>query len=266
MVIEIKDACNEFWDYVEDITGFSVPAYLRNILKLNGFDRAETVELIEEEDFTIIDSFAKSGEMQSILPVDANLSDFYGPFINLKHFRILQGHRKMLLKISVLIREKKLQYISTQAITRSTECNTTHDEEIETLFPVSENNNFTMNSNSTMMPYTSPITTTSMNTTRMVKNNVTSISDCRKREYLKSHVPSKPDLEPWKRQRKVDEETQRHRQMQHNVSTQTYPRYTYYDEKRKTIYPSSSKLCPRISVRRNCSYYESPITKEALNN
>lgn len=161
-----KDACNEFWDNIESITDFVVPTYVRNILKLNGFDSAATVQLIDEDDLKQIDNFGKSGGIHRILPTNTDLSDFYGPFLNSKEdFHILQGHRKVLLNISAFIRDKGYKNVTNIIATRSTNCNATYIEKRNTSLKSSENclvteckNSPTMNSTeSTLISIASPI-------------------------------------------------------------------------------------------------------------
>ncbi len=107
------DDYHEFWNNIENITCFVVPTYLRNVLKFHGFDSAMSVKLIDEDDLKAIENFVTSGGMLRTLKSDVDLADFYGPFVeSLSDFRILAGHRKVLLGISALIREKELQFFS----------------------------------------------------------------------------------------------------------------------------------------------------------
>lgn len=108
-----QNDCHEFWNSVESITGFVVPTYIRNVLKLHGFDSAMSLKLIDEDDIKEMENFAKSGGMLRTLVNGENKSDFYGPFVkSIAEFQILRGYRKVLLDISAFIREKESQNIN----------------------------------------------------------------------------------------------------------------------------------------------------------
>lgn len=112
-----KDACNEFWDSIQSTTGLIVPSYIRNILKLNGFNSVMSLRFLDEEDLNEIENFVKSGGMLRILPSDANLNDFYGPFLESRtDFQFLRGHRKVLKYVSSFVREKETEIIAQQKI------------------------------------------------------------------------------------------------------------------------------------------------------
>lgn len=114
---QISSNSNEsFWDIIETMTGFVVPAYIRNVLQFHGFDNPMTVAMLEENDIQAIEKFASSGQMSRTLNSSALVKDFYGPFAESpSDFQILRGYRKVLVSISTFIRENGPQAICDKA-------------------------------------------------------------------------------------------------------------------------------------------------------
>lgn len=91
--------CVKFWDLVENKFGCSVPKYVKNILALQGFDNALSIKTLSEGDFEFLEKYAKN-DMSKRIPLNADLSDYYGTFSEApQDFVFLLGHRRLLEEI-----------------------------------------------------------------------------------------------------------------------------------------------------------------------
>lgn len=104
---QAKDACNKFWEYIESETGSHIPMYIRNLLKLNGFNSAMSIKLLDEEDLKEIENMVQTGAIKNVVPNATDLKEYLGPFNDTaEHFSFLRGYKKMLLSISSYVRDK----------------------------------------------------------------------------------------------------------------------------------------------------------------
>jgi len=85
------------------------PQYLRNILKLRGYDSASTVTAITKEDIeTNFEKFAKTDMKQYI--GQNNKNDYYSIFGTPEKFQIIPGHKILLHKVVQFVTEMTNHY------------------------------------------------------------------------------------------------------------------------------------------------------------
>lgn len=102
------DDSNKFWSVIETKMGCIVPNYVRNILRLRGFDDAVSVSKITKDDIEALKHFAKNS-MNDMIPSNANRLDYYFLAVyekNPEAFEIAPGHVKLLESIIDFIKEK----------------------------------------------------------------------------------------------------------------------------------------------------------------
>lgn len=94
---------NLFWDVIEAKMG-EVPNYLKNILKLRGYENAVSIQTIEEADIESFHNFLKSDDMKSRVTLNAIKEDYYGVFWETPATAyILPGHVKFLEQIVAFV-------------------------------------------------------------------------------------------------------------------------------------------------------------------
>lgn len=86
----------KFWNFIEKNMGCVIPKYLKNILKLCGFDNAQSIKTLTDSDFSHLVTFAKV-KMNKFIPVGSDPQDYYHIFSkNPEDFEILFGHVRLL--------------------------------------------------------------------------------------------------------------------------------------------------------------------------
>ncbi|KAG4077014.1 hypothetical protein HA402_016001 [Bradysia odoriphaga] len=89
-----------FWNLVEAQVRCTIPTYVKNLLRLRGYDNALSVKTLTDEDLKSLETFART-KMWMYIPPDANDKDYYHMFsIEPESFEILPGHVKMLKEIA----------------------------------------------------------------------------------------------------------------------------------------------------------------------
>lgn len=93
-----------FWDLIERKISIIFPTYLRNILKLRGYDNAASVKTITSEDIEKFEIFAKT-EMNNRLPEFSRPIDYFYIYIGPDDFEILPGHKIILKEVVAYVKE-----------------------------------------------------------------------------------------------------------------------------------------------------------------
>ncbi|XP_037035919.1 maternal protein tudor-like [Bradysia coprophila] len=89
-----------FWNLVEAQVRCTIPTYVKNLLRLRGFDNALSVKALTDEDLKSLETFART-KMWMYIPPGANDKDYYHMFSSdPESFEILPGHVKMLKEIA----------------------------------------------------------------------------------------------------------------------------------------------------------------------
>ncbi|KAG4076937.1 hypothetical protein HA402_015924 [Bradysia odoriphaga] len=93
-------ATDDFWNLVEAQVRFTIPTYVKNLLRLRGYDNALSVKTLTDEDLKSLETFART-KMWMYIPPGANDKDYYHIFSSdPESFEILPGHVKMLKEIA----------------------------------------------------------------------------------------------------------------------------------------------------------------------
>lgn len=96
---------NEFWKLIEK-SGFKVPRYLQNILKLRGYEDEKSIRTISDEDIQGFQTYATS-KMKNFIPADADLRDYYNDYsTEPESFEIVPGHQQLLKAMVNYVNEK----------------------------------------------------------------------------------------------------------------------------------------------------------------
>ncbi len=89
----------DFWKAIETDINCSVPTYLKNILRLRGFDNHLSITTLTDKDIMSLETFART-KMEKYIPSDANRSNYYHMFAeDRESFEILPGHIRLLKEI-----------------------------------------------------------------------------------------------------------------------------------------------------------------------
>lgn len=102
------DDSNKFWSIVEKKMGCIVPKYLRNILRLRGFDDSFSVSSITKDDIESFTQFAKTS-MKNMIPDKADQLEYYfhSSYAETpENFEIAPVHLKLLQAIVKFINEQ----------------------------------------------------------------------------------------------------------------------------------------------------------------
>lgn len=97
---------SEMWSVIERDIG-ALPVYLKNILSINGYNHLLSLEELDEQSIQDVEKFAREN-MKNYVP---NTEAYFYIFKeNPSDFRILSGHRKLLLKLRDRIRQNGVHY------------------------------------------------------------------------------------------------------------------------------------------------------------
>lgn len=92
-------ASDNFWKLLESQMDCSVPLYIKNILRLRGFDNALSVRTLTVKDIDSLETFART-KMSKYIASGADLKDYYHIFSKEpESFEILPGHIRLLNEI-----------------------------------------------------------------------------------------------------------------------------------------------------------------------
>lgn len=118
----IEDAKNNpFWTIIKNELFIDVPPYLKHLLHFCGFDNAAAIKVITDDKFTEMEEFARNDMM--VLVEGWRKSDFFGIYSRIpQRFRILPGHKVLIMEIKRFVEEKGLSHFVTNSgvITTST--------------------------------------------------------------------------------------------------------------------------------------------------
>ncbi|XP_037905818.1 uncharacterized protein LOC119648249 isoform X2 [Hermetia illucens] len=96
----------EMWAVIERDIG-ALPLYLKNILSINGYNHLLSLEELDETSIQEVEKFAREN-MKNYVP---NTEAYFYIFKkNPADFRIVSGHRKLLLKLRERIRQNGVHY------------------------------------------------------------------------------------------------------------------------------------------------------------
>lgn len=93
-----------FWNLIERKMSIIFPTYLRNILKLRGYDSAGSIKFITEEDVANFENFARTA-MVNRLPENSNKADYFSVYTDPADFEIIPGHKILLQEVVAFIKE-----------------------------------------------------------------------------------------------------------------------------------------------------------------
>lgn len=96
---------NNFWEFIENKMGCTVPKHIQNIFALNGYENAVSIKTLTPADVNSLEKFAQE-KMASRLPSIFVPSDYYGCFSDPKEFVFLPVYVKLIEEIVIFIREK----------------------------------------------------------------------------------------------------------------------------------------------------------------
>lgn len=97
---------DDFWMMLNQKTGRTMPTYLKNALRMNGFDDCYSIQLITNDDIDFLENFIKN-EVEIYIKSTDNKRDFYNEFHDKIHlFKIVRGHRMKLLELAKFVKEK----------------------------------------------------------------------------------------------------------------------------------------------------------------
>lgn len=93
----------KFWNLIDEHMGCRVPSYVKNILRLRGFDNAACIKTLTDEDYKEFETFART-KMAKFIPSGSNLKDYYHVFSEEPNeFEFLPGHIRLLKEIAKYI-------------------------------------------------------------------------------------------------------------------------------------------------------------------
>lgn len=94
-----------FWNFMERKMAIIFPTYLRNILKLRGYDNAVSVKAITTDDIeNNFEIFAKTS-MTNRIPKNGNHEDYFSIYDGPDDFEIIPGHKILLAEVVEYIKE-----------------------------------------------------------------------------------------------------------------------------------------------------------------
>lgn len=102
------DDSNKFWNIIENKMGCIVPKYIRNILRLRGFDDPVSISTITKDDIEAFKKFAKT-IMKDMIPAGADPLEYYFHTAYAETpqtFEIAPGHVNLLVSIVQFIKEQ----------------------------------------------------------------------------------------------------------------------------------------------------------------
>lgn len=101
-----EDKFDSFWKILYQKTGRIMPTYLKNAMRINGFDDMHTIQLMTNDDVDFLEAFIKTEVESYIKPAD-DRRDFYHEFHDKVHlFKIVRGHRMKLLELAKFLKDK----------------------------------------------------------------------------------------------------------------------------------------------------------------
>lgn len=107
---ELVDEAIEFWKLIERTIGCTVPLYLKNLLRSQGFDNILAIKNIDQDDIEFLEKFARTEAYVDSKAKDVDLEKYLGNFRNSQsNFQILRGHKKMLAEIVMRISAESLK-------------------------------------------------------------------------------------------------------------------------------------------------------------
>lgn len=105
---------NKFWEALELFCEVQVPVYVKNVLSVNGYGSLPSFTRITDTSFedmeTTIRSFYQQGDKGS-----ADTLNMYHSMPTL--FKIVPGHRQLVLEVSEKLSSKKLEFLKVIYIT-----------------------------------------------------------------------------------------------------------------------------------------------------
>lgn len=88
-----------FWQLIESKMG-PIPNYLKNLLKLMGYESAISIKTIERNDIDSFQKYLTSADMRKRVPANAQMEDFFGVrWETPENAIILPGHIKLIEQI-----------------------------------------------------------------------------------------------------------------------------------------------------------------------
>lgn len=101
---------DQFWKLIESQMGYSIPVYIKNILRLRGFETATTIKTLTAKDYEDLEVFART-KMEKYVPFGASREDYYNIFSREPEaFEILPGHIKLLNQAVEHLKRMSSQY------------------------------------------------------------------------------------------------------------------------------------------------------------
>lgn len=93
----LKASGDQFFRCLEKQLKTSLPQYVINILKMNGFDNAFMMSKLVESKISDIEGFMRNEFASFMLPVDENVNDYLGVYKQCQNkFKFLCGHKTLL--------------------------------------------------------------------------------------------------------------------------------------------------------------------------
>lgn len=95
-----NDFEDDFYSHIEKSLNTQIPVYLKNLLKINGYNSKIVLKNIGNNDFEAIENFAKN-DLVEIIP-KSEYKNFYGPYFfnSPNKFKITAGDKKLIQIIS----------------------------------------------------------------------------------------------------------------------------------------------------------------------
>lgn len=107
----------KFWEKLEVRFNGAIPAIIKHILRASGFENLLSLRDLTKDDMDEIDNFVNS-DLKPWLKILRKSDDDYA---KLKVFKLLPGHRKIILKISGELRMHTENDIVTKSVSTSTQ-------------------------------------------------------------------------------------------------------------------------------------------------
>lgn len=85
----------DFWEQIEGKLSTCIPTYIRNLMKIQGYDNIVSLKRMSKEDIDFLDDYGKSEKYEKRIPRDAEKADYYGSSQDKNDFEIPRGHRKL---------------------------------------------------------------------------------------------------------------------------------------------------------------------------
>lgn len=103
----ISDEFDEIWNMVERNMKVQIPPFIKYVLKFCGYENCHTISTIEEDDFEYFEFKVREGGIIEFYQDKISEKDmFEGSTKTLKDFEIVRGHRKLLMAIVKVVKEK----------------------------------------------------------------------------------------------------------------------------------------------------------------